>query len=177
MTRLLVLGSAIALATSLAAPASAQVAGLYAGTSADGSGVQFTVSTDPSNGALAITSASVGFAAPCNDHVTTLYTGWGYGLNADIVNRHVKDLSAGSYFTISFNLAFSADGQSATGKIFSVSPTLSPVGPKPTRALICRSPTQAMSVTLQPPTARVAPVSHGATAYDRIGRPIGQIQR
>jgi hypothetical protein len=47
-------------------------------------------------------------------------------------------------------LDFASDGQSATGTVLSTSPTLFPVGPKPTHPLICTSPKQNLAVTLQP---------------------------
>ena len=133
-------------------PAAAQVAGTYSGTTADGNGVSFTVATDPNTGVLAVTGATVFFSDMCRDG-STLNTGWGYGLNQDIVARKVSNTTAGSYFTITFNLNFAANGQSATGRVASFSPSLNPVGPHPTSALYCKSAMQSMSVTLQPPMA------------------------
>lgn len=145
------------LAAALATPAAAQVAGTYAGTSADGVGIQFVVSTDSSNGDLALTSASIGFSAPCKKSTYVLNTGWGFGLTADIVNRRVSYVAIDNYFVFTFNLTFSSDGQSATGSITSVSPTVTPVSNKPKKALFCESPKQGMTLTLQPPTAKVSP--------------------
>jgi hypothetical protein len=143
-------------------PAAAQVAGTYSGTTADGNGVSFTVATDPNTGLLAVTGAGIGFSDMCRDG-STLNTGWGYGLNQDIVARKVSNTTAGSYFTITFNLTFAPNGQSATGRIASFSPTLNPVGPHPTSALYCKSPMQSMSVTLQPPMASLfKPPAKGA---------------
>ena len=62
------------------------------------------------------------------------------------VHLYVDD----NYFSFNVTLAFSADGQSATGTIISVGPTLYKVGRNPGRALICTSPLQALSLTLQP---------------------------
>jgi hypothetical protein len=151
-----VCGGAI-LAAALATPAAAQVAGVYAGTSADGVGIQFTVSTDPNTGDLALTSAGIGFSAPCKNSTYVLNTGWGFGLTADIANRKVSYVAIDNYFVFTFNLKFSSDGQSATGSITSVSPTVSPVSNKPNKALFCESPKQDMTLTLQPPSARVSP--------------------
>jgi len=145
------------LAAALATPAAAQEAGVYAGTSADGVGIQFTVGTDSGNGDLALTSAGIGFSAPCKNSTYVLNTGWGFGLTADIVNRKVKYVAIDNYFVFTFSLDFSADGQTATGTIISVSPTLSPVSNKPKKALICTSPKQTLSLTLQPASAKVSP--------------------
>ncbi len=164
MSRLLVTA---ALAAAIASPAAAQVAGTYSGTSADGNTVQFVVSTDSGTGFLAVTSATDFFSALCNDG-STLNTGWGYGLTADIVNRKVKNITPNNYFTITFNLVFAPDGQSATGNITSISPTLTPVGPRPKKALICTSPSQTLGVTLQSGAAKVAPPAPGAIMYGKI---------
>jgi len=169
-------GGAI-LAAALAMPAAAQVTGTYAGTSADGVGLSFVVSTDSANGDPELTAAGIGFSAPCKNSTVVLNTGWGIGLGSDIVKHKVKFVSAGSYFTFTVSLVFSNDGQSATGTIDSISPTLDPVGAKPKKALFCESPTQSLTLALQAPTARAVPPARGATVYDRLGRPIGQIQR
>ncbi len=156
--------------TVIAGPAGTQVAGTYAGTSADGNGVLFTV-TDDGSGNLSVTSAAVIYSALCSD-ASILNTGWGYGLNQPIVNRKVSDSTAGAYFTINFNLTFSNDGQTAAGSVTSFSPTLSPIGPKPKKALLCSSPKQAMGVSLQPPGARANPPAGGATMYGKISHTI-----
>ena len=110
MTKLALSISAAALALAFASPASAQIAGTYNGNSADGAGLQFTVSTDSNTGLLAVTGAGVGFSAPCKNSSVVLNTGWGYGMTSDIVNRKVTNNSNGSYFDITFSLHFSADG-------------------------------------------------------------------
>jgi hypothetical protein len=149
-------GGAI-LAAALATPAAAQVAGTYAGTTADGVGLSFVVGTDSNNGDLALTSAGINFTAPCKNSTYVLNTGWGFGLTADIVHHKVSYVAIDNYFVFTFSLDFSSDGQSATGTITSVSPTLTPVSNKPKKALFCESPKQGMTLTLQPPTARVSP--------------------
>jgi len=149
------------LAAALATPAAAQVAGVYAGTSTDGVGIQFTVSTDSNNGDLALTSAGIGFSAPCKHSTYVFNSGWGFGLTADIVNKKVSYVAIDNYFVFTFNLTFSSDGQSATGEITSVAPTLTPVSNKPKKALICESPKQGMTLTLQPPSAKVSPALRG----------------
>jgi hypothetical protein len=150
-----------ALAAVAATPATAQLAGTYSGTSADGNSVNFVVSTDPGTGVLAVTSGSNFFSALCAKDGSILNSGWGYGLTQDIVNRQVSAVLANPYFTISFKLRFAANGQSATGSISTISPTLTPVGPAPKKALYCKSPMQALTVTLQPPAARVTPPAPG----------------
>jgi len=143
-------------------PAAAQVAGTYSGSTADGHSVTFTVSTDAGTGKLAVTGASVGFSDLCSNG-STLNSGWGYGLTQDIKKGAVSNTTSDPYFTIAFSLAFSGDGQSATGTVSSIGPTLSPVGPKPKKALFCQSPSQSMSVTLQSPDAPLfTPPAKGA---------------
>jgi hypothetical protein len=142
-------GAAI-IAAALATPAIAQVEGTYVGTSADGNGLTFIVGTDPNTGDLAVTSASIFFTAPCKNSTYVLNTGWGFGLNSDIKFRRVAISSNDNYFAFAITLDFASDGQSATGTITSTSPTLTPVGPRPTHALICTSPKQELALTLQP---------------------------
>lgn len=155
-----------AAALALAGPAAAQVAGVYSGTSADGNGVSFTVDPDGSGG-FKVTSAVVFFSDVCSD-ASILNTGWGYGLDQPIVARKVSDTTAGPYFTITFNLKFSNNGQTATGSVTSYSPTLTPIGPKPKKALFCSSPQQDMGVSLQPPGPRASPPAGGATMYGKL---------
>jgi len=50
---------------------------------------------------------------------------------------------------LTVDLHFDVETESATGTVLSISPTLYPIGHKPTRGLICTSPTQNLSVTLQ----------------------------
>lgn len=154
-----------ALAATSTASAGA-LAGTYSGNSADGNGVTVVVGTD-FNGALAATSATVFFSALCNDG-TTLNTGWSYGTDQPITGSRVSNLTASNYFTIGYHLTFSADGQTATGTIASVAPTLTPVGPHPKRALFCRSMSQSVTLTIQPGTARVAPPAQGAVYLGKL---------
>ncbi len=154
MNRIAITGAA--LAALFALPAAAQVAGTYSGASANGDGVTFTVGTDTGTGVLAVQSASIGFSALCRDG-STLNSGWGYGMNQDIAHKRVSNTTYGPYFTIKFTLKFSADNQSATGTVSTVTSSLSPIGPAPKKVLLCRSPIQALNVTLQPATSRVTP--------------------
>jgi hypothetical protein len=147
------------LAAALATPAAAQTAGTYNGTSADGSGLSFVVGTDSGTGKPAVTNATIFFTAPCKGSSYVLGTGWGFGLTADINKGKVKYTAIDNYFVISFDLVFSGD--TATGTIKSISPTLTPVSAKPKKALICTSPTQSLSVSLQTDSARVSPVVKG----------------
>jgi hypothetical protein len=147
-------GAAI-IAAALATPAMAQNTsipqGTYAGTSADGNSVQFVVGTDPNNEGDAVTAFTIFFSAPCANSTYVLNTGWGVGTLNDInANNRVTIAVDGGYYTFSIALHFDIETQTATGTVLSISPTLYPVGRKPTRGLICTSPTQALSVTLQP---------------------------
>jgi hypothetical protein len=68
----------------------------------------------------------------------------------DIIDRKTGQFSqTDAYFTFDLKLDFAADWQSATGTIRTYSPTLDPVGSKPTKALLCESPQQALSLTLE----------------------------
>jgi hypothetical protein len=176
MTKFMQACAAACVTMALAGPAAAQIAGTYNGTSADGSGVQFTVGTDSNTGGPAITGALIFFSAPCRNSTTTLQTGWGYGMNADITNRRVTNETSGSYFDITYSLIFSTDGQSATGKILSISPDLDPSTAPPKKALFCVSPRQTLSLTYTGPSLH-QPQAHVASLYDRKGRIIGQFQR
>ncbi len=160
MTRLF---TAAALALAVASPAAAQVAGTYSGTSADGNGVSFDVASDGVGG-FNVVNAVVFFSDVCKD-ASILNQGWGYGLNAPIVSRKASDTTANPYFTITFDLKFSNDGQTATGHVTSYSPTLSPVGPTPNKALFCKSAKQDMGVALQPPGPRAGPPAGATILY------------
>ena len=137
------------MAAAIATPAAAQVAGTYSGTSADGQSLTFVVATDPNTGELAVTSAGIYFSAPCRDSTYILNTGWGFGLAADIKKGTVRISEYDNYYHFAVTLTFASDGQSATGTIASTSPTLYPDSAKPTKALFCTSPEQALSLTLQ----------------------------
>jgi hypothetical protein len=150
MKRIINATGAAIIAAAIATPVMAQVAGTYSGTSVDGNGLTFVVGTDPNTGDLAVTSATIFFSAPCKGSSYVLNTGWGFGLNSDIAaNGKVTITSNGNYYAFDVHLDFSSDGQSATGTVVSVSPTLDPVGPRPTHALICTSPKQALALALQ----------------------------
>jgi hypothetical protein len=149
-------GAAI-IAAALATPAMAQQevpSGTYAGTSADGNSVQFVVGTDSNTGLQAVTSELIFFTAPCANSTYVLNTGWGIGTVKDInANDRVTLDIDGGYYTFAIALHFDPETQTANGTVLSIGPTLYPVGRKPTRALICTSPTQNLSVTLQPSSA------------------------
>ena len=166
MSKLYYHGAVAALASVLAGPAAAQVAGTYSGTSADGNGVSFAVSTDTNTGVLAITGAGVGFTAPCKRSTYVLNTGWGWGPTNDIVKHKVTSVNNGTYFDITFNLVFATDGQSATGYITTISPALDNGTRAARNALYCVSPKQTISVTLQPPGAKPLNIpAGGVVAY------------
>ncbi|MGA2189217.1 MAG: hypothetical protein ABSH33_11825 [Steroidobacteraceae bacterium] len=127
--------------------------GTYAGNSADGSGISFVVSTDSNTGDQEITSAGIGFSAPCKDSTYVLNTGWGFGASDDIdpATNKVTISATDNYFTFEVKLRFSMDGTTATGTITTYSPTLEPVSAKPKKALFCESPEQTLSLTYQAP--------------------------
>ena len=164
----LALPAMLAATAIIAGPATAQVAGTYSGTSADGNSVSFTVGTDPDTGDLALTSGSISFSDLCHDG-STFSGGFGFGFGplADIVNRKVTSDGGGPYLTTDLNLTFSIDGQSAKGFITTVSPTLTPVGPHPRRALFCKAARQSMAVTLQSGSQAPVPAKGTVIFYGR----------
>jgi hypothetical protein len=160
--------TAAALVAAIASPAAAQQIGNYAGVTSDGQGVLFTVGTDAGTGSLAITNAAVFFDATCSGGAPDLVTGWGYDLTQDIVSRKVANVTAGTYFTITFNLTFSKDGQSAMGRVSADSPSLYPVGPTPTKAVFCKSSPKMMTVNFQPASAKFTPPATGAVMLGKV---------
>jgi hypothetical protein len=133
-------------AMALSTPGSAQQAGTYAGTSADGQGVSFVVGND-SNNVLAVTSASINFQAPCKGgSAPTLFTGWGFGTDAVITAKKATMTAPDPFFYIVANFKFT--GSTVTGFITSRAPYLDPANTPPIRADYCVSPRQAFSATL-----------------------------
>jgi hypothetical protein len=157
MNSMIKLCGAAALVAAIATPAAAQVPGVYSGNSNDGQSISFTVGTDPNNGSPQLISAGISFSAPCKNSKYVFNSAWGFGLSSDITNGAVSFVSDDAYFVFNVSLQFSADSQSATGTIESISPTLYKEGPNPRKALICTSPTQPLSLTLQPADAPRAP--------------------
>ena len=161
---------AVALATSATAAVTVEP-GVYVFQAADGSTQTFTVTIDGS-GFTAVTSLGVGFIAPCKVSGTeppyTFESGWGFGGDYVIANNgKVKFTAAGNYFTFDKSLDFGAGGTATGGTITSYSVTLYPENPfisKPTKALFCEAPSQAMTLqSFTPPTA-VSAISEPHTA-------------
>jgi hypothetical protein len=63
MKAIINVGGATIIAAMLATPAAAQEPGTYAGTSADGSPLSFTVTTDIQTGEAEVTSAQISYSA------------------------------------------------------------------------------------------------------------------
>ncbi len=143
-------GAAAIIAAVLATPAAAQEVGTYTGTSADGQSLTFVVGNDTATGYLALTSAGISFSAPCRNSTVVFNSGWGLEFTQDIIDRKTGRFSeTDNYFTFDLRLVFALDGQTATGTITTYSPTLDPVGSRPTKALFCESPEQTLTLTLQ----------------------------
>lgn len=131
---IIVCGTAV-LAATLAAPASAQVAGVYTGTTANGEYVTFTVSTDPTTGNLAVAGGELDVTARCKDSMYVYDSGWAFDNPAgagDIVDGQFAFSTYANAIVASVTLDFASDGQSATGTSKTIVPT------------------QSISVTLQP---------------------------
>jgi hypothetical protein len=175
-----VCGAAI-FAFALATPAAAvDVApGTYSGTSADGNDLTIVVATDPKNGDPELTYLGLNLTAFCRppDLDYTLQGGWGIDASIDIPKTGKVKISAQfSYVTVEASLTFAADG-SVSGTITSYQPTLYPVGPKPTRALFCTSPEQALSLTLQSPdTVPAVGALHNAKIIEATSEPPVEVQ-
>ena len=161
-----------------AGTATAQMAGVYSGTTADGNSVSFTVSTD-SSGALAVTGATIFYSAQCNFGGPVLNQGEGFGLDAAISGGRASTIVSFSDYYTELTFAFYPNGQSAKGTVTTVAPELEPGGNRPTKSYTCTSPRQAMTLTYQSDAASLAQSSHAAKppaqtyVYDRLGRVIG----
>jgi hypothetical protein len=171
-----VMSAALIIGLAAAGPALAQVAGTYTGTAKDGSSVTFTVTTDTTTGNLAVTSAGINFQAPCKNESYTLYSGEGYGMNADIVGGAVSNTTSYPQFYIAFTLKFAKDGKTATGTELVIAPALYTPNTLPARSIFCESPRQGMSVSLETSASKpaAAPLHY---VYDSKGRIIGQVLR
>lgn len=142
-------------AMTLSSPGSAQTAGTYSGSSADGQTVSFTVGLD-GDSRLAVTSASVGFEAPCKGGTApTLSSGWGFGSDAVITNHRATLIAPDPFFYITATLKFT--GSTVTGLITTRAPYLDPGHTPPNRADFCESPLQAYSATLGGPAPALPP--------------------
>ncbi len=158
-TILLTLG----LVTAASLPAAAQTVGTYTGTTADGQGVSFTVTQDSASGDYSITGENISFSAPCANSTVTLNTAWGTGYTVPITNHVAKLALQDSYFFFSGTLHFT--GNTLSGTLASTSPNLNYNGNnKPTKALFCVSPAQAVSATLTTTSADMQAKAAGPKA-------------
>ena len=162
---LLAVSATLATLATISAAHAGVVAGTYTGASTDGNYVSFTIAND-SNNVLAVTGISRSFSALCNDG-STLNTNWGYSVDQPIVNYKASITTSGNYFTIAFNLIFSADGLKVGGTTHAYAPTLSPVGPTPTKALLCKSLGQKLLANRQA-AARVSPPARSAVYSGKL---------
>ena len=132
-------------AMALSTPGSAQQAGTYSGTSADGQPISFTVGLD-GDSVLAVTGASISFEAPCKGGTApTLFSGWGFGTDAVITNKRASLVAPDPFFYITASLRFV--GSNVTGTITTRAPYLDPGKTPPNKADFCESPLQAYSAT------------------------------
>ncbi len=168
--------AAVIIGLATAHPALAQVAGTYSGTARDGSTVNFTVSTDPATGVLAVTSVGINFTAPCKGATYTLNSGIGYGLTADITGGTVSSTTYYPNIYVVFSLKFAKNGKTATGAEEVISPSLYTANTPPVKALFCESKNQFMSVSLQPAASRPA-AAPSSYVYDSKGRIVGTVLR
>lgn len=154
------------LASTVAGLASAQQAGTYAGTSADGQNISFTVGTDTNTGALMITGFQFGLTANCNPGAFTFNTGWGLGADgtgADIVGKSVTYHNSYAYVDVIAPIHFGAAG-AASGFITSYTPTFVPVSSgAPKKAAFCTSARQTFTATLGTSSSQAPAAVQGVT--------------
>ena len=153
-------------AMALSTPGWAQTAGTYSGTSADGQTVSFTVGTD-SDSNLAVTGASIDFAAPCKGGTApTRYSGWGFGADAVITSHKAVMTAPDPFFYIVATLKFS--GSTVSGLIQTRAPYLDPGHTPPNMADFCESPSQAFTATLNAAGPREPALPAGTKTHVQI---------
>ena len=162
---------ALAVCATAASPALAQKAGIYAGTTSDNQGIQFTVSYDASSSTYSVTSAQIFFNATCRNSTETLNEGEGFGLSTAIVNHQAPIVAAYADFNFMGTVYFV--GTNMHGNITSRVARLSSANTPPTQSLFCMSPSKTFTGTLQAPTPAATPAAAGTYVYDRKGRIIG----
>ena len=150
----LALAAALA-AAAIASPAAAQAVGTYTGTAADGSYVSFIVDRNTSN-ELQLRDATFIYTVTCQDG-SKQNPNWSFGVAQPIVDGKISYTTASSSLAVGLSLRFGANGKEATGKFYSYVPTLSPIGPHPTKAKLCVSPQQTFTVTYQKPATTADP--------------------
>ena len=168
------LAAAIVAGTCLAGAASAQQAGTYAGTTADGSTINFTVATDTATGALQITAFGFSFKDTCSPGGFTFDSGWGLpGQPGDLTGSTTTYTFSFAYVDVTATIVFS--GSSAKGTITNVTPTFVPPaisGAAPKKAAFCSSKKQAYTASISsgsaPPDAKLVQgyVYAGSTRRD-----------
>ena len=156
--------------------AQAQVAGNYAGTTADGSNITFTVDTDSNTGKLEIAGFGLNANEACSGN-TTLSTDWGFFMGQDITNGTASLLYPNGFYDqylyITGSVTFT--GQTASGTVASVYPALKAKLKKgqptmPTAALFCKSLSQSFTASYIGPANANAPAS-SSTVIQHIVRP------
>ena len=152
----LILASAILAAS--AGAASAQQAGTYSGSMADGTNISFTIGTDGQTGALQVTAASIGVSDTCNPGAFSYNTGWGLGGDGtDLSGNKGSYTYSFGYLYVTATLSFS--GANLKGTVENATPTLIPPATgsgEPKKAAYCSSKKQAYTATLQPAGALAA---------------------
>ena len=146
----------------LAGAASAQQAGTYAGTAADGSSISFAVTADAATGGLQITAFNFGFSDTCSPGAFTFNSGWGLpGQSSDLTGPKTIYNFSFAYVDVTATIDFK--GTTATGTITNVTPTFAPpaaAGGTPKKAAFCSSKKQTYMASISsgaalPDTRRV----------------------
>jgi hypothetical protein len=145
--------------------ASAQQAGTYYGTSADGQFLDFTVGTDTNTNSLAVLEAGVNFDAACNGGYPDLIQSWGLGFTQDIVNRKADVVFDAQDIYVNAAMTFSKDGNTVSGTINTRVVGFAPSTGAPNKSEFCQSAKQAFTATFQSSAAKTPPLANGETVH------------
>jgi hypothetical protein len=158
------LSALLAAAFVTATGASAQQAGTYSGTSADGGNITMIVTE--SGGVFTATTMNVGFVASCNIPGNTVSEGWGFLLNQPFVSGAMDFLSHNDYYYILGKAHFSGNTV-IKGVITSLTATFAPGSTPPIKSQFCKSPNQAFTLTKQP-AAEFPPIAPGTAVVKHL---------
>jgi hypothetical protein len=154
MTRISIFAGIVGTACLISGGASAQAAGSFAGTSADGNTISLTVTQSGST--YTVAGMSVGMSAFCKKLGDTKDEGWGFFSGADISTGSTDFTSANDYYYIAGSMHF-VGHSTIKGTITSYTATFVPGATPPNGAQFCTSPKQAFTLTAQAP-GKVTPL-------------------
>lgn len=147
--------------------ASAQVAGQYDGTSADGQSISITVAFDSGTGFYEVTGATVWYNAMCSGPGTGFFVneGLGWGPGTEFSGGTGQMTFSGNEENILANLKFHSFSNTFTGNIDTRVGALIPNGAaRPNRVMKCESAFQPLTLSYTGP-ARVQPLPKGVVIH------------